>query len=96
MELVGLPLEGGELIPSDGGRLIRALWSSAPFKEPDEEVEEFKRKEKRSKRDPAESGPMLSSPSSFRPMLTRLFESPVSGSELVRKSERWAIPLSSV
>lgn len=83
---VGLLMEGGEPMPSRGGRLIRALESSAPFKEPVKEDEEFKRKEKRSKRDPAGSFPVLMSPSSLCPTLTRSCESPVSGSEPVRKS----------
>lgn len=87
--LVILLLEGGELMPSDGGRLIRELGSSTPFMEPDEEDEVFKRKEKRSKRDPAESVTVPRSPNSFRPILIRLFEFViVSGSELVPKIVR--------
>lgn len=87
---VGLLLEGGEPMPSSGGRLIR-VESSDPVKEL-AEGEEFNRKEKRSKRDPA--GSVLWSPSSFGPTLMRSFKGPVSGSELVRKRERWALPFS--
>lgn len=91
---VGLLPVGGEPMPIGGGRLIRALRSSAPVKEPDEEAEEFKRKEKRSKRDPAGAGsdPAPSSPNSFM----RSFKGPVSGREPVRKSVRWAILFSNV
>lgn len=88
---VGLLLEGGELMPSGGGRLMRALVSSAPVKEPDEEDEEFKRKEKRSKRDAVASVPAPSSAGTFGPTLMRSFKDPVSGREPVRKSGRWAI-----
>lgn len=73
---VGLLLEGGEVTPNCGGRLMRALESSAPDKEPDAEDEEFKRKEKRSKRDEARSVPEPTS-GSF---------GPISGSEAARKS----------
>lgn len=75
---VGLLLEVGEPMPSREGRL---MGSSAPDKELDEE---FKRKERRSKRDPPASVP--GSPSFLCPILMRSFESPVSGSEPVRKS----------
>lgn len=92
---VGLLLEGGELMPSCGGRLMRELDSSAPVKEPDVEDEEFKRNEKRSKRDTSGSVPAPTS-SSFVPTLMRSFESPVSGSEAVWKRGRRACPVSNV
>lgn len=90
---VGLLLEGGELMLDCGGRLIRVLGSSDPVKEPVRE--EFKRKEKRSKRVPGGSVPVTNS-SSFAPALVRSFESPVSGIELVRKSGRWVCLFSNV
>lgn len=45
---VGLLLVGEVLMIDCGARLMRMLGSSAPFKEPDEEDEEFNRMEKRS------------------------------------------------
>lgn len=66
---VGLRLAGGEPMLSEGGRLSRVLRSSAPVRDPDEEDEEFIRKEMRSKRDPAESVRAPRSPGSFNPAL---------------------------
>lgn len=87
---VGLLAGGGEWMFGDicKGRLIRALGSSAPVKEPEvEEDEEFKRKEKRSKREVTGSAAVTGS-GSFAAKLLRSIESPVSGSELVWKSGR--------
>lgn len=83
---VGLLLEGGELMLSGGSRFIGVLGSSPPVKELDDE---FKRKDKRSKRDPGGSVPVLTSLNSFRST-----KGPVSGNELARKRERWAFALS--
>lgn len=76
---VGLLLEVGEPMPSDGGRLIRELGSSAPVEEPDVEDDKFIRK--RSKRDA-----VASAPSSLA--------GPTSGRELAWKSGRWVFPFS--
>lgn len=82
---LGLLLEGGEPMLACGARLIRALPSSTPFKEP--EAEAFRRMEKRSKRCPTESV-FAPGSSSFDPTLKRSLENGTSGSELARNSER--------
>lgn len=93
---LGLLLEGGEPMAHSGGRLITALGLSAPVTEPGWEEDEFERKDKRSKRDAAGSVPVPGSPSSFCPKLMASYEGPLSGSEMVRKSGRWAVPFSLV
>lgn len=87
---VGLLLEGGEVRLSGEGLLIRLLASSVPVKEPEDDDEEFKRREKRSKRDTPWSAPLLNPLNSFEAALMRLNVGPVSGSEPVRRNGRWA------
>lgn len=90
---VGLVIEGGGLKPREGGRLMRELQnSSALFSDPEEE--EFRRKDRRSRRDCAGSGLAPTSPGSFSLTMVGSAEDPISGTELERNRVLWAVPFS--
>lgn len=90
---MGLLPEGGEPTLTCGARLMRVVASSAPFKEP--EVGEFRRMEKRSKREL--TGSVLVPDSSSVPVrLKRSLVKGASGSELLLNRERCAALLSSL
>lgn len=90
---VGLVMEGAGLEPREGARLMRELQnSSALFSDPEEE--EFRRKDRRSRRDCAGSGLAPTSPGSFSLTMVGSAEDPVSGSEPERNRVLRVVPFS--
>lgn len=68
------------------------LDSSAPFRDPEEE--EFRRKDRRSRRDCAGSGLAPTSAGSFSLIMVGSAEDPISGSEPERNRVLWVDPFS--
>lgn len=92
---VGLVIEGGELRPREGGRLMREqLDSSVPLS--DREEEGFRKKDKRSRRDRDGSGLGPISAGSLGLTMVGSVEGPISGSEPERNRVWWVIPFSKV